>query len=173
LKIMIKHVRITNFKSLDDVSVDLEPITVLIGRSGTGKSNFLAAMRYLRDCVKTLNGQFASGNMGGWSRINPATANGPVSLSFSIRFVGPVEEYYYLLVFHPDANAQVKEEKLALGERVLFHRDSGRWIQAPPVVTPPPPNAATLLLGAVTGVREITRAHLLLGNGLALAHASR
>lgn len=36
---MITRVRIQNFRSLVDVTVDLEPLTVLIGRSGTGKSN--------------------------------------------------------------------------------------------------------------------------------------
>ena len=38
---MIKRIRITNFKSLQDVSVELSPVTVLIGRSGSGKSVLL------------------------------------------------------------------------------------------------------------------------------------
>src|SRR5713101_2891741 len=98
---MIKHVRITNFKSLGDVSVDLDPVTVLIGRSGTGKSNFFDALRFLRDSVKSLSGDVASNNLGGWPRIIPATANSPVRISFSVRFVGPglAEEYEYVLVF--------------------------------------------------------------------------
>src|SRR5438552_5346151 len=76
-KTMIKHVRITNFKSLSDVSLDLEPVTVLIGRSGTGKSNLFVALRFLSDCVKSLNGEIASNNQGGWAKIIPATANRP------------------------------------------------------------------------------------------------
>ncbi len=169
---MIKHVRIKNFKSLTDVSFDLEPVTVLIGRSGTGKSNLFDALRFLRDCVQSLNGQVASHNLGGWARIIPATASGPVSISFSVRFAGPglAEEYEYILAFRqlpPHPGPQLTEEKLSLGGRVLFHRDAGRWVQAPSVVNVPAPNSATLMLGAVTGVREINRAQSLLGSGLA------
>ena len=46
---MISRIRIQNFRSLIDVDVTLEPLTVLIGRSGTGKSNFVAAVRALRN----------------------------------------------------------------------------------------------------------------------------
>lgn len=166
---MIKHLRIRNFKSLGDVAVDLEPVTVLIGRSGSGKSNFFDALRFLRDCVKSLNTDLASANQGGWPRIIPATANGPVTMSFSIRFAGPEQEFDYLLVFEqqPHSNPQLAEEKLTFGERVLFHRNAGHWVQAPAVVYAPAPNSGTLMLGGVTGVREINRAQILLGSGLA------
>jgi Predicted ATPases len=86
---MIKQVRITNFKSLSDVSVDLEPVTILIGRSGTGKSNFIDALRFLRDCVVSRSGDIASSIQGGWPMIVPATASGQVNVSFLIRFTSP------------------------------------------------------------------------------------
>lgn len=72
---MIKNVSITNFKSLGDVSVDLDSVTVLIGRSGTGKSNFLDAMRFLRDCAKSLHWNQAVANQGGLNRIIPGRAD--------------------------------------------------------------------------------------------------
>src|SRR5438067_1856405 len=98
---MIKKVRIRNFKSLGDVSIDLEPVTVLIGRSGTGKSNFFEALRFLRDCVCTRNPGVASNNRGGWGMMIPVTANGPVVMSFFIKFGAPgvSEDYEYELVF--------------------------------------------------------------------------
>ena len=46
---MIHCIRIQNFKSLRDVTVDLSPVTVFIGKSGTGKTNFASAIRFLRD----------------------------------------------------------------------------------------------------------------------------
>src|SRR5262249_50143928 len=134
---MIKHVRITNFKSIEDVSVDLEPVTVLIGRSGTGKSNFLDALRFLRDCVKSFSSDVASRSLGDWQRIFPATTSGPISISFLVRFSGPglSEEYEYMLTLHhrQQSGMQPPGEKLSLGNRVLYHRDAGKWIQAPPV----------------------------------------
>jgi hypothetical protein len=52
---MIKQIRIENFRSLVNVTVDLDPLTVLIGRSGTGKSNFVEAIRFLRDSLNVRN----------------------------------------------------------------------------------------------------------------------
>src|SRR5262249_28282923 len=60
---MIKWLRIQNFRSLVDVAVELDPLTVLIGRSGTGKSNFVNAIRFLRDSlnVRQMNVSFLGG----------------------------------------------------------------------------------------------------------------
>ena len=48
---MIHHFHVQNFKSIVDVDVDLSPVTVLVGKSGTGKSNFVQALRFLRDVL--------------------------------------------------------------------------------------------------------------------------
>ena len=48
---MIHRFRVQNFKSIVDVDVDLSPVTVLVGKSGTGKSNFVHALRFLRDIL--------------------------------------------------------------------------------------------------------------------------
>src|SRR6266540_6452621 len=97
--IMIKHVRITNFKSLGDVSLQLDPVTVLIGRSGTGKSNCVAAFRFLRDYL--LRGETALSDHGGWEQVGCATAMqsplSPPTLAFAVTFCveGIGGDYYY------------------------------------------------------------------------------
>ena len=48
---MISRIRVQNFKSIADVNVELSPVTVLVGRSGTGKSSFVQAIRFLRDVL--------------------------------------------------------------------------------------------------------------------------
>ena len=48
---MINRIRIKNFKSIRDVTVDLSPVTVLIGKSGAGKSAFVESIRFLRDVL--------------------------------------------------------------------------------------------------------------------------
>lgn len=48
----LSHVDIRGFRSLQDVSVELSPLTVLIGANGSGKSNFIkffALIRWLMD----------------------------------------------------------------------------------------------------------------------------
>jgi AAA15 family ATPase/GTPase len=44
---MLKRVHIRDFKSLADVELRLEPLTVLLGPNASGKSNFLDALLLL------------------------------------------------------------------------------------------------------------------------------
>jgi predicted ATPase len=47
----IRLVQIKNYKSLEAVSVELEPFTVFVGSNGSGKSNFLDALAFVQECV--------------------------------------------------------------------------------------------------------------------------
>jgi predicted ATPase len=166
---MIKRVRICNFKSLSDVTVDLEPITVLIGRSGTGKTNFVDAVRFLRDFLATRNAGNAVAPHGNWERVLCATAPKPIGLSFDVTFgvSGLQDDYHYTLSFQQPVHGgdpQLAEERLTLGSRSLFHRQGGKWIQPPAILNPPAPS--NVMLGAITGVQEITIAYLMLTNGI-------
>ncbi len=166
---MIKRVHITNFKSLEDVTVDLDPVTVLIGRSGSGKSNFVGALRFLRDYLILRNPDSAVQQHGGWDKIMSATARRPMQLCFSLTFNAPglSGDFQYDLKFHQQQEQgppQFIEEKLSLGEAILFHQSQRKWVQAPPLVSPPQPGP--LMLGALTGVQEVTVAHLVLTSGI-------
>lgn len=44
---MITKIRIQGYRSLRDVTVELDPLTVLVGKNGSGKSNFVEALRTL------------------------------------------------------------------------------------------------------------------------------
>jgi predicted ATPase len=48
----LRRVRIRGYKSIAFCDVTLEPLTILVGRNAAGKSNFLDALAFLRDCVK-------------------------------------------------------------------------------------------------------------------------
>ena len=165
---MIKRVRICNFKSLGDVTVDFEPITVLIGRSGTGKTNFVEALRFLRDFLRSRNLGALVGQGGGWDRILCATASKPLQLLFDVTFSvsGESDVYNYAISFQqppqPGNAPTLDEEKLSLGQQVLFHQKQRNWVQPPSIINPPVPSG--FMLGAVTGVRAITIAYLMLTN---------
>jgi predicted ATPase len=47
----ITRVRLENYKSIKFCDVTLEPITVLVGQNGSGKSNFLDALVFTRDLM--------------------------------------------------------------------------------------------------------------------------
>jgi predicted ATPase len=166
---MIKHVRITNYKSLGDVAVELKPVTVLIGRSGTGKTNFVEALRWLRDYLAARTDGPVQERYGGWERIMSATASRPMAVSFALTFDAPAiaEDFQYTLRFQqatPQHAPQLHEEKLTLGSGVLYHQLQGKWVQPPAVPTPPAPSQ--LMLGALPGLQEVTIAHLVLTKGI-------
>jgi predicted ATPase len=48
----LRRVRVGGYKSIAFCDVTLEPLTILVGRNASGKSNFLDALAFLRDCVK-------------------------------------------------------------------------------------------------------------------------
>src|ERR1700749_2600258 len=48
---MLKRIRIKGYKSLSDVDVSLQPLSVLFGPNAAGKSNFLDALQLLSRMV--------------------------------------------------------------------------------------------------------------------------
>ena len=45
----LRRVRIRGYKSIAFCDVTLEPLTILVGRNASGKSNFLDALAFLKD----------------------------------------------------------------------------------------------------------------------------
>src|ERR1022692_2746481 len=59
----ITRVALKNYKSIAACDVPLGPLTILVGPNGAGKSNFLDAMRFCRDALRTpLDQVFAKRN---------------------------------------------------------------------------------------------------------------
>ncbi len=178
---MIKHIRIQNFRSLVDVSVDLDPLTVLIGRSGTGKSNFVEAIRFLRELLTVRS---VSRDPSGWNRLVPQTANDQTGwgrrlhvdhpnepLTYDLSFANKDFAFRYYLQFQPKTGQF--EESLRIGEATVFHHRQGSWVVAPAVVMPPPTQASQLnkspnqvMLGAIPGLQESTFAYVALQSGI-------
>jgi len=57
----LKHLTIKNYRNLYDVDLELQPLTVMIGKNGTGKSNFLNFFRMLKEA--------AEGNLRGYISV--------------------------------------------------------------------------------------------------------
>ncbi|MCC7292977.1 MAG: AAA family ATPase [Phycisphaerales bacterium] len=49
----VRCVRIRNFKSIGSCNIELGGLTILVGRNGSGKSNFLDALRFIADSLQT------------------------------------------------------------------------------------------------------------------------
>ncbi len=159
---MIEWIRIQNFRSLVDVTVQLDPLTVLIGRSGTGKSNFVQAIRFLRDILASRNTNV--GSYGGIHRVlHIEHPKDPVSFYLRFTIAGLGEPFEYGLILAP-ANGQVIEELLKYGDSLRFHQAAGKWVHAPEVSPTPAPQG--IALGAIPGLQESAFAYVSLCNGI-------
>jgi len=79
----IKQVRIRNFKSIGQLSVSLEPFTVLVGPNGSGKSNFIDALAFVKDCLAdSLESAFRK--RGGIGAVRRRSAGHPTNIEISM-----------------------------------------------------------------------------------------
>src|SRR5438105_13202162 len=66
----LRRVRIRGYKSIALCDVRLQPLTILVGRNGSGKSNFLDALAFLRDVMKVGVAEAVKIRpRGGWSSL--------------------------------------------------------------------------------------------------------
>lgn len=168
---MIEHIRVRNYRSLVDVAVDLDPLTVLIGRSGTGKSNFVSAVRLLRDLLLGRKPTQRLLGEDGWNHY-PLGHSGKGQLEFEVvvRIPGVREPLRYGLSL---AGLSVVHEKLVVGNSIVFHHGtivpkSGlshkNWVVSPDIL--PLPALEGVVLGKLSGIREAMIAHVALTTGI-------
>ena len=167
---MIHRIRIQNYKSIRDVTVELSPVTVLIGRSGTGKTNFCEAIRLLRDLL-----------MGGQPRMaerltaaKPMTHPG-VDVSFEVDFSvsGYDETFHYALA--TNIHELPIHERLSVSDGIVFAQSDARpnrsmpqaqWDALPALAIVP--EAGTLALTRLPGIEFVTVALSRLTSGLGI-----
>src|ERR1700682_3831795 len=114
---MIHRLRVQNFKSIIDVAVDLSPVTVLVGKSGTGKSNFIQSLRLLRDVLSSQQPHVLQQQ---WPQFRPAiTSDGPTAFEVEFSIAGIDERFKYQLSLGQQGGQLPVEERLDLGDRCL------------------------------------------------------
>ena len=179
---MIKRIKIRDFKSIREVELELGPVTVLVGRSGTGKSNLVQAIRFLRNLLldqnEAVNYEF------GWERIVPVGESRPqTTIEVLFTIPGEEREYSYRIRFgmpgqhkwpNPAALA-LKEERLGLGNELLFARrqkDDGQWEweKAPAVSPTPNPSNGNPMLGQFPSLQQVVFANAALSTGIGYYH---
>ncbi len=163
---MIHRFRVQNFKSIVDVDVDLSPVTVLVGKSGTGKSNFVQALRFLRDVL--MSGQALQQ---AWPQLRPVMpSDAPTSFLVEFSVSGIEEKFQYELSINKIGPGRVPDnERLTLGDRCLFYqvndgRNSSRWLAEPQLIQVPTPGA--IALGRIPSIFEAVIAFTALTSGI-------
>lgn len=80
---LIRQVQIRNYKSIAQLTVNLEPFTALVGRNGTGKSNFIEALEFVKNCL-FYSIEFAFMEKGGIDAVRRRSAGHPTNIEITL-----------------------------------------------------------------------------------------
>jgi predicted ATPase len=141
---MIKRVWAKNYRSLANVDVSLEPLTVLVGHNGSGKSNFVDVLRFIYDAFR-LGLDAAVVDRHGMSTLRRWSAKGrpyDVEVGLSISTRDFQSTYGFALGSERRGEYRVKRETCLVnvienGGQTHFETENGRWVTRPPGMTPP------------------------------------
>src|SRR5690349_5325061 len=116
----LRRVRIRGYKSIAFCDVTLEPLTILVGRNASGKSNFLDALAFLRDLME-MRATEAVGGRKGWRAIHCRSISTPnIEMEFESTFDSFRSTWDATYAFSLEAAAQnqirVGRESLTLTE---------------------------------------------------------
>ncbi|MCI0464086.1 MAG: AAA family ATPase [Gemmataceae bacterium] len=115
----LRRVRIRGYKSIAFCDVTLEPLTILVGRNASGKSNFLDALAFLRDMLEDgINS--AALSHGGESVFTRRSKTNTVSFEVEADFPGYQMEcralYRVRVSLTPRKQLEVEHEELRIDD---------------------------------------------------------
>lgn len=166
----LRRVVIRNYKSIASCDVWLRPRTLVVGRNGAGKSNFLDALHFVSDALQTSVDEAIS-RRGGfeWLRRRDADAADPLSirLEFGLPFYKHGEYEIAFSKVNGDGLPAIREHvKVYDSRRVhgLLEREGSEisaittWFsETPPRM--PPVRRDRLYLGSAAGLPEFQEPH--------------
>jgi predicted ATPase len=128
----LRRVRIRGYKSIAFCDVTLEPLTILVGRNASGKSNFLDALGFLRDMME-MRAAEAVNERKGWRAIQCRNGSTPrIEIGVEATFEGFRSnwdaEYSFSLEISPQNIVFVREEELTLTQQEQDRRCGYRVI---------------------------------------------
>jgi predicted ATPase len=156
----LRRVIVKNYKSIAVTSVDLEAFTVLVGANGSGKSNFVDALRFVSDCLNT-SISLALQNRGGINAVRRHSRGHPTH--FGIRLVIELErqgfaDYSFEIAARQQGRFEVKGERCIV-QTALFRQEAkyqvqdGKFTQELPDIRPKI-ETDRLALSVVSAVEE-------------------
>ncbi|MDP3062030.1 MAG: AAA family ATPase [Chloroflexota bacterium] len=164
MKRRLWRVHIKNYKSLATVVVDLSPFTVLVGRNGSGKSNFVDALRFVAECLQT-SVTLALQNRGGINAVRRHSTGHPTHFGFRL-FVdlgdGASADYSFEIAARQQGRFEVKRERCIvqaglLGPEHRYQVVNGQFTREAPGIRPriEPDRLALSVVSAVEEFRPV------------------
>ncbi|RKU37416.1 chromosome segregation protein SMC [Candidatus Poribacteria bacterium] len=120
----ITRVVLKNYKSIAACDVQLGPLTFLVGRNGSGKSNFLDALRFVADALN-LSLDHAIRDRGGINDVRRRSRGHPNHFSIGFAFTLPNDQrghYAFRIGSRPRGGYEVQNE-VCLFQKQYFNVD--------------------------------------------------
>lgn len=157
----ITRVALKNYKSIASCDVPLGPLTILVGPNGAGKSNFLDAMRFCRDALRTPLDQVFAKRYTNLHHLLFRSPADPESLGMRFDFAldgGRQGHYSFEIGPQSPRGFEVRHESCVIrgsdGElKHSFNMQSGAFNSMLPVLLPAP-SANRLYLVNASGLPE-------------------
>ena len=118
----ITRVFLKNYKSIAVCDVQLQPLTFLVGRNGSGKSNFLDALRFVADALN-LSLDHALRDRGGINDVRRRSRGHPNHFSIRLEFVLPeglTGHYAFRIGTRPPGGYEVQTEECQIQNEQLL-----------------------------------------------------
>lgn len=160
----LRKLAIRNYKSIETCQVMLKPLTVLVGRNGSGKSNFVDALHFVTDALIT-SLDHALKSRGDIGDVRRRSAGHPNNFAIKLDFTLPsfkCATYGFEIAAREKGGFAVKTERLEVFDHVNrvvgeFNRDEGTVtarIHGRQVEVLPPVTADRLYLVSAAGLPD-------------------
>jgi len=109
---MITRVHIKNYRSLESVDVELGRLSVLVGRNGAGKSNFVDALKFVQEALQ-VGLESAVANRNGLASLRRWTAKGrpcEIEIEITVKRGSFHGTYSFVLAGSTENDFRVKRE---------------------------------------------------------------
>src|SRR4051812_8677304 len=123
--VLIKRVGLKNYKSIASCSVELRPLIFLVGQNGSGKSNFLDALRLVSESLNS-SLDHALRERGGINEVRRRSSGHPTHFGIRLEFALPdsTTGYYAFRVgAKPKGGFEVQKEECRIYAREAFRED--------------------------------------------------
>lgn len=117
----ITNIELTNWKNFHSCNVDVSERTFIVGSNASGKSNFLDALRFIRDIAKNGGGlQTAVATRGGIKKIRCLAARTRTDIEIAVKVRDEINDelWQYRLSFKGTGGGIMKSEASILKEEV-------------------------------------------------------
>ena len=154
----LKRVVLRNWKSIGFCDVHLQPLTYLVGANGSGKSNFLEALHFVRDALSSSIDN-ALNERGGLAEVRRRSSGHPTNFGIRLEFVlkdGKNGHYAFNIGALADRGYEVQTEECVLEGigKGPFYRVERGIVKSSSEVTLPSLTSDRLALVALSGFTD-------------------